>query len=54
MQRSGRGRINALASLPTEWILENPGTFIGMMPKKFFRFWGMDGEGEWGYQAGTT
>jgi 4-amino-4-deoxy-L-arabinose transferase and related glycosyltransferases of PMT family len=39
--------------LAKSWILENPGTFIGMMPKKFFRFWAMDGEGEWGYQAGT-
>lgn len=36
-----------------QWILENPFTFIGLMPKKFFRFWGMDGEGEWAYQAST-
>jgi hypothetical protein len=36
-----------------KWIMENPATFIGLMPKKFLRFWGMDGEGEWGYQAGT-
>lgn len=39
--------------LAKEWILDNPGAFIGMMPKKFFRFWAMDGEGEWAYQAGT-
>ncbi len=39
--------------LAKEWILENPGGFIGLMPKKFFRFWGPDGEGEWGYQRGT-
>lgn len=39
--------------LAKEWILENPGTFIGLMPKKFFRFWAPDGEAEWAYQAGT-
>ncbi len=39
--------------LAKQWILENPGTFIGLMPKKFFRFWAPDGEAEWGYQAGT-
>lgn len=39
--------------LAKQWILENPGTFIALMPKKFFRLWGPDGEGEWAYQAGT-
>lgn len=39
--------------LAKQWILENPGAFIGLMPKKFFRLWGPDGEGEWAYQAGT-
>jgi hypothetical protein len=40
--------------LAQQWILENPGDFIGLIPKKFFRFWGPDGEGEWGYQRGTS
>lgn len=39
--------------LAKEWILENPWGFIGLMPKKLFRFWAPDGEGEWGYQRGT-
>ena len=40
--------------LAKQWIFENPWTFIGLMPKKFFRFWAPDGEGEWAYQAGTS
>lgn len=39
--------------LAKQWIFENPGTFVGLMPKKFFRLWAPDGEGEWAYQAGT-
>lgn len=39
--------------LAKQWIMENPGAFIGLIPKKFFRFWAPDGEAEWGYQAGT-
>ncbi len=32
------------------WIKANPGQFLGLIPKKIFRLWGPDGEGEWGYQ----
>jgi hypothetical protein len=39
--------------LARQWILENPGQFIGLMPKKVFRLWAPDGEAEWQYQAGT-
>ena len=44
-----------------QWIRENPATFIGLMPKKLFRFWLPDGESEWalhmgyaGYEAHRT
>ena len=32
------------------WIKANPGQFLALIPKKIFRLWGPDGEGEWGYQ----
>lgn len=35
-----------------EWIAENPGKFIVLMPKKVFRLWIPDGESEWSFQAG--
>jgi 4-amino-4-deoxy-L-arabinose transferase-like glycosyltransferase len=34
------------------WIKENPGRFIALIPSKIFRQWGPDGESEWAYQAG--
>lgn len=34
------------------WIRENPGPFIALIPSKIFRQWGPDGESEWAYQAG--
>jgi Dolichyl-phosphate-mannose-protein mannosyltransferase len=34
------------------WIKENPAEFIMLMPRKVYRLWGPDGEGEWGFQAG--
>lgn len=40
-------------TLAIEWIKDNPGTFLGLIPKKFFRFWVPDGEAEWQYQRGT-
>lgn len=39
--------------LAFEWIKGNPGDFLGLIPKKFFRFWVPDGEAEWQYQRGT-
>jgi len=39
--------------LGKQWILNNPSKFIALIPKKFFRLWAIDGEGEWIYQAGT-
>lgn len=35
-----------------EWIRENPGRFVALVPLKVFRLWGPDGESEWGYQGG--
>lgn len=40
-------------ALAWQWIRENPGTFIALMPRKLFRFWAPDGEAEWAYQSGT-
>lgn len=34
------------------WMRENPGRFIALMPKKFLRLWLWDGEAEWAYQRG--
>ncbi|MCS6944599.1 MAG: glycosyltransferase family 39 protein [Sutterellaceae bacterium] len=36
-----------------QWIRDNPGDFVGMFPKKFFRLWAPDGEAEWAYQLGS-
>ena len=36
------------------WIVDNPGKFITLMPKKVFRLWAPDGESEWLYQAGYS
>lgn len=35
-----------------DWIADNPGRFIALMPKKAFRLWAPDGESEWTFQAG--
>ena len=40
-----RARQAALA-----WIAANPAEFVKRMPKKVYRMWAVDGEGEWGYQ----
>jgi hypothetical protein len=37
-------------ALAFAWIRDNPGQFIALAPKKLFRLWAVDGEGEWGYQ----
>lgn len=42
-----RARSAALA-----WIIENPTTFISLMPKKAIRLWLPDGESEWSIQRG--
>jgi hypothetical protein len=39
-------------ALALEWIRNNPERFLQLMPLKAFHLWYMDGEGEWGYQAG--
>ncbi len=40
--------------LAVEWIKANPGKFIALMPKKFFRLWGPDGEAQWNYEKGAA
>jgi Dolichyl-phosphate-mannose-protein mannosyltransferase len=35
-----------------QWIKENPGRFVALMPLKLFRLWAPDGESEWAFQAG--
>ena len=35
-----------------DWIRDNPGMYLALAPRKIFRLWALDGEGEWGYQAG--
>jgi 4-amino-4-deoxy-L-arabinose transferase-like glycosyltransferase len=35
-----------------QWIKENPGRFVALLPLKVFRLWIPDGESEWSYQAG--
>jgi hypothetical protein len=36
--------------LAVNWIKDNPGQFVGLMPKKLSRLWAPDGEAEWMYQ----
>lgn len=36
--------------LAVNWIKDNTGQFVGLMPKKLFRLWAPDGEAEWMYQ----
>jgi 4-amino-4-deoxy-L-arabinose transferase-like glycosyltransferase len=35
-----------------EWIKENPGRFVLLIPMKWFRLWAPDGESEWWFQGG--
>jgi hypothetical protein len=39
-------------SLAITWIRQHPGAAIALVPKKIWRLWAPDGEGEWAYQAG--
>jgi 4-amino-4-deoxy-L-arabinose transferase-like glycosyltransferase len=38
--------------LAMQWIKENPGRFLALVPQKIWRLWAPDGEGEWWYQRG--
>jgi hypothetical protein len=46
-------RDRSARALALEWIRENPGTFLALVPKKLWYQWAADGETEWGYQAGA-
>ncbi len=35
-----------------DWIENNPGHFLALLPRKIFRLWAPDGEAEWLYQSG--
>ena len=35
-----------------QWIKQNPGRFLALMPLKIFELWARDGEAEWAFQAG--
>lgn len=37
-------------ALAIGWIAAHPIQFLQLIPKKLFRLWAPDGEGEWGYQ----
>lgn len=39
--------------LGMEWIKANPGQFAMLMPLKFARLWGPDGEAQWNYEMGV-
>lgn len=54
-QRSDLGEVERDAEakrLAVQWIGENPGRFMGLMPLKFARLWGPDGEAQWAYETG--
>ena len=38
-------------TLALNWIKENPGRFVQLMPRKIWHLWAKDGEIEWGYQS---
>jgi hypothetical protein len=40
--------------LGMDWIKANPGQFIALMPVKFFKLWGPDGEAMWSYEKGAA
>jgi 4-amino-4-deoxy-L-arabinose transferase-like glycosyltransferase len=39
-------------SLALQWVRQHPGAALALVPKKIWRLWAPDGEGEWAYQAG--
>jgi 4-amino-4-deoxy-L-arabinose transferase-like glycosyltransferase len=39
--------------LGMQWIEANPGQFVLLMPLKFARLWGPDGEAQWNYEMGV-
>ena len=44
----------AAKRLGVEWIKTNPGKFVALMPVKFFKLWGPDGEAVWSYEKGAA
>ncbi len=40
--------------LGADWIKANPGQFAALMPIKFAKLWGPDGEAVWNYQKGAA
>lgn len=40
--------------LGTDWIKANPEKFVALMPVKFFKLWGPDGEAMWSYEKGAA
>lgn len=40
--------------LGTDWIKANPGQFVALMPLKFIKLWGPDGEAVWNFQKGAA
>ncbi len=50
---SGQVAADHLAtSLALTWIREHPAAFVALIPKKVWRLWAPDGEGEWAFQSG--
>lgn len=43
----------AARAAAVQWIKENPGTYLLLMPIKAFSLWSVDGEAEWAYQLGA-
>lgn len=43
----------AARAAAVQWIKENPGTYLLLMPIKAFSLWSVDGEAEWAYQRGA-
>jgi hypothetical protein len=39
-------------ALALQWIRQHPGAAFALVPKKIWRLWAPDGEGEWAYQSG--
>lgn len=39
--------------LGLEWIANNPGRFVALMPLKLMRLWATDGEAIWSYETGA-
>ena len=50
---SGQVAADHLAtSLALTWIREHPAAFVALIPKKVWRLWAPDGEGEWAFKSG--